>query len=96
MAEGGGGEVRMEGAGEVGGKAIGREEWQRVYQSRSGPPSVPWLGPDILEHIGALGQCGVEKLVIVPIGFVCDHMEVLWDLDHEAAELFVELPLIHL
>lgn len=80
-------ELQLQEACELVGRAVGRDEWQLVYQSRSGPPEVPWLGPDILEHVDALGQIGVERLVIAPIGFVSDHMEVIWDLDREAAEL---------
>ena len=56
-----------------------------VWQSRSGPPSVPWLEPDINDHIGWLAAQGFCVAVVVPIGFVSDHVEVLWDLDHEAA-----------
>ncbi len=62
-------------------------EWQLVYQSRSGPPSVPWLEPDILEYIKQLKSQGLEDLIIHPLGFVSDHMEVIYDLDHEAAGL---------
>ncbi len=64
-----------------------RSDWQLVYQSRSGPPSVPWLGPDVAEHARALSVIGVENLVVVPIGFVADHMEVVFDLDRELAEI---------
>jgi ferrochelatase len=60
------------------------ERWQLVYQSRSGPPHVPWLGPDILEHLDALAQINVKDVVVAPIGFISDHMEVVWDLDYEA------------
>lgn len=60
------------------------ERWQLVYQSRSGPPRVPWLGPDILEHLDALSQINTKDVVVAPIGFISDHMEVIWDLDHEA------------
>ena len=60
------------------------ERWQLVYQSRSGPPHVPWVGPDILEHLDALSQIGVKDVIVSPIGFISDHMEVVWDLDHEA------------
>jgi ferrochelatase len=60
--------------------------WQLVYQSRSGPPSQPWLDPDINDVIAAFDPDQVEAVVIVPLGFVSDHMEVLWDLDTEAAE----------
>jgi len=58
--------------------------WQLVYQSRSGSPSVPWLGPDINEAIEALR--GRTAVLIVPSGFVSDHLEVLWDLDREACQ----------
>jgi len=60
--------------------------WQLVYQSRSGPPSMPWLEPDINDAIGQLPAAGRTAVVIVPLGFVSDHMEVLWDLDNEALE----------
>jgi ferrochelatase len=58
--------------------------WQLVYQSRSGPPTQPWLEPDINDAIALLPERGVKAVVIVPLGFVSDHMEVLWDLDNEA------------
>ena len=60
--------------------------WQLVYQSRSGPPSMPWLEPDINDAIAELPAAGRKAVVIVPLGFVSDHMEVLWDLDNEALE----------
>lgn len=60
--------------------------WQLVYQSRSGPPSMPWLEPDINDAIAELPAAGRRAVVIVPLGFVSDHMEVLWDLDNEALE----------
>jgi ferrochelatase len=60
--------------------------WELVYQSRSGPPSQPWLEPDVCDVIGELPARGVEAVVIVPLGFVSDHMEVLWDLDTEAMD----------
>jgi ferrochelatase len=60
--------------------------WQLVYQSRSGPPSQPWLEPDINDVIETLPGAGRRAVVVVPIGFVSDHMEVLWDLDNEAKE----------
>ena len=60
--------------------------WQLVYQSRSGPPSMPWLEPDINDAIELLPAAGRKAVVIVPLGFVSDHMEVLWDLDNEALE----------
>lgn len=64
----------------------GTVEWDLVYQSRSGPPSMPWLEPDINDRIAELPALGVKAVVIVPLGFVSDHMEVLWDLDNEAME----------
>ncbi|MGK9147952.1 ferrochelatase [Plantibacter flavus] len=60
--------------------------WQLVYQSRSGPPSMPWLEPDINDAIAELPAAGRKAVVIVPLGFVSDHMEVMWDLDNEAIE----------
>ncbi|MEH3089707.1 MAG: ferrochelatase [Microbacterium arborescens] len=60
--------------------------WQLVFQSRSGPPSVPWLEPDINDAIAELPAAGRRAVLIVPLGFVSDHMEVLWDLDTEAME----------
>ena len=60
--------------------------WDLVYQSRSGPPTQPWLEPDINDRIAELAEQGVKGLVIVPLGFISDHMEVKWDLDTEALE----------
>lgn len=60
--------------------------WQLVFQSRSGPPQVPWLEPDINDALAELPAAGRKAVVIVPLGFVSDHMEVLWDLDTEAME----------
>ncbi len=61
--------------------------WSLVYQSRSGDPRTPWLEPDINDAIGELAAGGLtEAVVIVPFGFVSDHMEVMWDLDNEAIE----------
>ena len=66
----------------------GFDAWSLAWQSRSGPPSVPWLEPDVndrLEELAADGPGGVRAVVLAPIGFVTDHMEVLWDLDVAAA-----------
>ena len=57
-----------------------------VYQSRSGPPSQPWLEPDVCDHLGDLAKSGTQAVVVVPVGFVSDHMEVRHDLDVEAAQ----------
>lgn len=62
-----------------------------VWQSRSGPPQVPWLEPDICDHIQSLWDERVPGVAVVPIGFVSDHLEVIWDLDTEAKELAGEL-----
>ena len=60
--------------------------WSLVYQSRSGSPTTPWLEPDVNDAIRAAHADGVRAVVIVPVGFVSDHVEVVWDLDHEARE----------
>lgn len=61
--------------------------WNLAYQSRSGPPSVPWLGPDIRDHLADLSRAGAPGVVVVPVGFTSDHLEVVYDLDIEAAEV---------
>lgn len=66
--------------------ALELPNWQLAYQSRSGAPHVPWLQPDILDVITDFHQQDVRDLVVVPLGFVSDHMEVLFDLDHEAKD----------
>ncbi|MEU5435089.1 ferrochelatase [Streptomyces sp. NPDC020719] len=68
-------------------------DWRLVYQSRSGAPHIPWLEPDICDHLEALHGDGVPAVVMVPIGFVSDHMEVLYDLDTEATAKAAELGL---
>jgi len=67
------------------------DNWQLVYQSRSGSPMQPWLGPDILEHLKSLASAGVKEVVVAPIGFVSDHMEIVYDLDFEAQNVAREL-----
>jgi protoporphyrin/coproporphyrin ferrochelatase len=67
--------------------------WDLVFQSRSGPPAVPWLGPDIGEALRALAGDGVSDVIVVPVGFVSDHLEVQWDLDVEAAAVARDLGL---
>lgn len=62
-------------------------DFDQVWQSRSGPPQVPWLEPDICDHLEDLASQGVRQVVVYPIGFISDHLEVIWDLDNEAAEL---------
>ncbi|MCB9630443.1 MAG: ferrochelatase [Sandaracinaceae bacterium] len=65
-------------------EAVGVASHEVVYQSRSGPPQVPWLEPDVCDHLEVLAARGVGPVVVVPIGFLSDHVEVLWDLDEEA------------
>ena len=74
-------------------QALGVDTWQLVYQSRSGPPSQPWLGPDVCDHLKTLKLAGVTNVVIAPIGFVSDHMEVVYDLDVEARRVCEEIGL---
>ncbi|MGY1727407.1 ferrochelatase [Geodermatophilus sp. SYSU D01062] len=68
-------------------------DFDLVWQSRSGPPSVPWLEPDVNDHLRALHENGETAVVLFPIGFVSDHLEVIWDLDNEAEETAGELGL---
>lgn len=70
---------------------LGVADYDLVWQSRSGPPRIPWLEPDIADHIEALHGTGVTGVVVSPIGFVSDHLEVVWDLDTEARELAEKL-----
>jgi ferrochelatase len=74
--------------------AAGVPSYDVVWQSRSGPPQVPWLEPDVIDHLGALHAQGLPGVVVVPIGFVSDHLEVVWDLDHEARQRAADLGMI--
>ena len=66
---------------------VGVASWERIYQSRSGPPQVPWFEPDVLDALDAFAaRRPGGTVMIAPFGFVADHMEVVWDLDHEAKE----------
>jgi len=78
-------------AEELGAEELGADGFDVVWQSRSGPPQVPWLEPDIVDHLDALAAAGVAAVVVAPIGFVSDHVEVIWDLDTEARERAEEL-----
>jgi protoporphyrin/coproporphyrin ferrochelatase len=71
----------------------GTHDWELVWQSRSGPPHVPWLEPDIVDHLGSIADAGTRDVVVVPIGFVSDHIEVQFDLDVEAARAAAEVGL---
>ncbi len=70
---------------------VGHPEWKLVYQSRSGPPSQPWLEPDVCDHLQTLAKQGCQQVVVVPIGFISDHVEILFDLDTEAKSVAAEL-----
>jgi ferrochelatase len=65
---------------------VATDDYDLVWQSRSGPPSVPWLEPDVLDHLDTLHAKSVPAVLLCPIGFVSDHVEVVWDLDNEASE----------
>lgn len=69
----------------------GFKSWKHVYQSRSGDPSQPWLGPDILETIKQSAESGKKAVLVIPMGFLSDNAEVLYDLDIEAKNLAAEL-----
>ncbi len=75
---------------------VGIEDWALVYQSRSGRPQDPWLEPDVCDYLRQVKREGASAAVLCPIGFVCDHIEVLYDLDREAAGVAreIELPLV--
>ncbi|PRZ43758.1 ferrochelatase [Antricoccus suffuscus] len=72
---------------------VGAAQWDLVWQSRSGPPHIPWLEPDICDHLETLASDGIRSVIVAPIGFVSDHLEVVWDLDTEAAAKAIELGL---
>jgi ferrochelatase len=72
---------------------VGILDWALVYQSRSGRPEDPWLEPDVCDYLRETHAAGLAAAVLCPIGFVCDHVEVLYDLDHEAAAVCREIGL---
>jgi ferrochelatase len=72
---------------------LGHSHWSLAYQSRSGKPSDPWLEPDIGQTLRRLAAEGCGEVIVAPIGFVCDHVEVLYDLDIEARQLASDLNL---
>ncbi|HRE99665.1 MAG TPA: ferrochelatase [Pirellulaceae bacterium] len=87
MATGSRYETQLREACRLVGEGVGKPDWDLVFQSRSGPPNQPWLEPDILDHLTALHEQGIDEVVVLPIGFVSDHLEVLYDLDTEARDL---------
>jgi protoporphyrin/coproporphyrin ferrochelatase len=74
-------------------EGAGHEHWRLVFQSRSGPAAQPWLEPDICDYLRELKQAGTLDVVIHPVGFISDHMEVLYDLDTEARQVAAEIGL---
>jgi len=74
-------------------QAAGNRRWRLAYQSRSGPPSQPWLEPDICDSLRDLHAAGATSAIVVPIGFISDHLEVLYDLDIAAQAVADELGL---
>ena len=83
--------AQLEEAGRLIAEALEIDRWRVVYQSRSGSPSQPWLGPDITDCLRQMNAGGVKNAVVAPIGFVSDHMEIVYDLDYEAQNLAQEL-----
>ncbi len=73
--------------------AAGVADFDVVWQSRSGPPRIPWLEPDVCDHLGTVADSGCDGVLVCPSGFVSDHLEVVWDLDTEARERAGELGL---
>ena len=83
--------AQLEAAGRAVAELLGHERWSVAYQSRSGSPRDPWLGPDIGDVVRELARGGARDVVVSPIGFVCDHVEVLYDLDVEARQVAAEV-----
>jgi protoporphyrin/coproporphyrin ferrochelatase len=84
---------QLEGASRAIAARLGHERWQVAYQSRSGSPREPWLEPDVCDVLRGLEGKGVRDVVLAPIGFVCDHVETLYDLDVEARQVADQLGL---
>lgn len=85
-------ELQLREASRLVAEAVGHSHYELVYQSRSGSPHIPWLEPDVCDYLSERHKsCDLQDVIILPIGFVSDHMEVLFDLDTEAQELCQEL-----
>jgi ferrochelatase len=93
MAKGSAYEVQLAEAARLVAEGTGRKAWDMVYQSRSGAPHIPWLEPDVRAYVKAAAAAGATDVVLAPLGFISDHMEVLFDLDVEAKETAAELGL---
>ena len=93
MADGCRYEEQLREASRLVAEGVGKYDWQLVYQSRSGPPQQPWLAPDVCDFIRSLHASTPEckDIVVVPIGFISDHLEVLYDLDTETRHLCDEV-----
>ncbi|MDZ4835269.1 MAG: ferrochelatase [Candidatus Melainabacteria bacterium] len=87
MAAGCGYESQLRESGKLIAETVGHTDWELVFQSRSGPATQPWLVPDICDYIEELSAQGYEDVIVQPIGFVSDHLEVKFDLDKQAMEL---------
>jgi protoporphyrin/coproporphyrin ferrochelatase len=87
MAENCGYQSQLEETGRLIAERLGQTHWRLVFQSRSGQPTQPWLVPDICDYLKELKQSGETDVVVAPIGFVSDHMEIIYDLDTEARQL---------
>jgi ferrochelatase len=86
-------QLQLEETGRLVAEAVGSESWRLVFQSRSGSPAQPWLGPDVCDHLRELHAAGTKDVIVAPIGFVSDHMEIIYDLDTEAMKLCRDLGL---
>ncbi len=93
MADGSRYREQLEASSRLVADEVGVRDWTLVYQSRSGRPGDPWLEPDVCDYLRQARAAGLGAAVLCPIGFVCDHIEVLYDLDHEAADVCTEIGL---
>ncbi len=91
MAKGSAYEAQLRDACRLVAEAAGTPTYRLAYQSRSGSPMIPWLEPDVLDELDGLHAAGKHDVIVAPIGFISDHMEVLFDLDEEANEKAAEL-----
>ncbi len=86
MSRGSAYEKQLQEASRLVAEMAGAERYQLAWQSRSGPPQTPWLEPDILDVLDELAAAGTRRVIVLPVGFISDHLEVLFDLDEEANE----------
>lgn len=84
-------EAQLNEAARLVAEGVGTSNYKLVYQSRSGPPQMPWLEPDIIDYMEEIHAQGTNDVVILPVGFISDHMEVIYDLDTEAVQKAEEL-----